>query len=272
MEEKQRIVQVWDQAAPSFGRVGPRYWDRFGSRLVELSSIQEGSKVLDIGMGRGASLFPATGKVGKQGQVEGIDASEVMVSETYKDILEQGLHNVSVKRMDAGKLEFQDGSFDNVLCGFSIGCLLYSDSGLDGMLRVLKDGGQAGFSVWGVQQDQKWLGEIVSKYLKNNAADGNATVLKFDTTESMRRILKDSGFTNINVYEEQNDVAYEDKEEWWQEMWSNAVRGIFQRIQELGADKFQQFKQDVFNALESFEHGGKLHFNMPVIYAYGEKI
>ena len=59
----------------------------FGNRLVELSSINKGARVLDIGMGRGASLFSAINKVGKDGYVIGIDTSEVMVSETYKDIV-----------------------------------------------------------------------------------------------------------------------------------------------------------------------------------------
>ena len=64
---------------------------------------------------------------------------------------------------------------------------------------------------------------------------------------------------------------YKDKEEWWQEMWSNAVRGIFEHIEELGHDKFKEFKTDVFIGLEKYNRGDGLYFNMPVIYAFGEK-
>ena len=46
-------------------------------------------------------------------------------------------------------LEFDDNSFDNVICGFGIGYLLFSESKLNGILRVLKNGGQVGFSIWG---------------------------------------------------------------------------------------------------------------------------
>lgn len=56
-EEKERIknqmIKVWDNVAPNFGNIGPRYWDFFGGRLVELANINKGSKVLDIGTGRG---------------------------------------------------------------------------------------------------------------------------------------------------------------------------------------------------------------------------
>ena len=54
-------------------------------------------------------------------------------------------------------------------------------------------------------------------------------------------------------------------------MWSNSVRGIFEHIEELGHDKFKEFKTDVFIGLEKYNRGDGLYFNMPVIYAFGEK-
>lgn len=63
MSINKKSISTWDKVAPEFGKVGPKYWEEFGSRLVELSSISRGARVLDIGMGRGASLFPALNKV-----------------------------------------------------------------------------------------------------------------------------------------------------------------------------------------------------------------
>ena len=73
------------------------------------------------------------------------------------------------------------------------------------------------------------------------------------------------------MIQEDSDVLYRDKEEWWQEMCTNAVRGIFERIKKLGCDVFKEFKSDVFNGLEKYNRGDGFHFNMPVIYAFGEK-
>lgn len=70
---KKQMTQVWDNVAPTFGTIGPRYWDFFGHRLVELANINEGAQVLDIGCGRGASFFPALKKVSLNGHVTGID-------------------------------------------------------------------------------------------------------------------------------------------------------------------------------------------------------
>jgi ubiquinone/menaquinone biosynthesis C-methylase UbiE len=262
---------VWDKVATNFGKVGPKYWSAFGNRLVELSSLNSAATVLDIGMGRGASLFPAINKVGKYGYVIGIDTSKVMVSETYEDILSRNMINVEVKNMNGKNLEFEDNSFDNVICGFGIGYLLFSESKLNGILRVLKNGGQVGFSIWGQQEDQKWLTEIVNKYLPVDLKNKNLNIPKFDNVDAVMKILHDSKFHNIKVHEENSDVVYKDKEEWWQEMCANAVRGIFEQIEDLGCDIFKEFKVEIFNGLEKYNSGEGLHFNMPVIYAFGEK-
>lgn len=274
-KERQKFIEVWDKVAPTFGKIGPDYWNQFGNRLVELSSINKGAKVLDIGIGRGASLFAAINKIGEDGHAIGIDISEGMVNETYVDILKKNIKNAEVIEMNAEDLCFDDNFFDNVICGFGIGYLLFSDNKLDDVLRVLKKDGQVGFSIWGVQDDQKWLTEIVNKYLNTDPASENSNkksdVPQFNTLNSAKKTLEDSGFRNVKVYEEDADVIYKSEEEWWQEMCSNAVRTIFERVEELGENKFEEFKIDVFNGLEKFRKIDEFHFNMPVIYAFGEK-
>lgn len=273
--EKQKFIEIWDKVAPTFGKIGPKYWDEFGKRLVELSSIKEGAKVLDIGMGRGASLFPAIEKIGEDGYAIGIDISEVMVRETYNDILMEHIENAKVLRMNAESLDFYDNYFNNIICGFGIGYILFSDNKLTEILRVLREGGQVGFSIWGVQEDQKWLAKINNKYLQssscNEGKDKNSNDLKFNTTDGIKGILENSGFTNVKVYEENTEVVYSSKEEWWQEMWSNAARGVFEQVESFGADKLEEYKKDIFNGLDKYKKGEKFYFNMPVIYAFGEK-
>lgn len=272
---EEKFKKMWDKVAHDFGKIGPAYWSYFGSRLVELSSIRSGARILDIGIGRGASLFPAVKKAGKDGYVIGIDFSEVMVSETYNDILAADIHNAEVKKMNAESLNFDDNLFDNVICGFGIGYLLHSESKLNGVIRVLKSGGQAGFSIWAEQKDQEWLTGIVGKYLHTGPQTQNNSrrqeIPRFDNVDDVSKILKNSGFINVRVHEENSDVVYKDKEEWWREMWANAARGVFEQIEGLGSDKLQEFRADIFDELVKFDRGDGLHFNMPVIYAFGQK-
>lgn len=134
-KNKIQLIETWDKAALNFGQVGPKYWDEFGQKLVELADIKEGNIVLDMGMGRGAALFPAAKKVGNNGKVIGIDISEVMVRATEESITQSGINNIEVIQMDAEELRFSSEYFNNIVSGFCIGNILGQDKKLKGLRR-----------------------------------------------------------------------------------------------------------------------------------------
>ena len=102
-----------------YDAAGPGCFAYFGQRLVEELCIEPGHHVLDVASGRGAVLFPAADRVGPTGMIEGIDISEGMVRATTEDAIRRGIA-ARVSVMDAEQLEFPDGAFDRVLCGFGI--------------------------------------------------------------------------------------------------------------------------------------------------------
>lgn len=80
------------------------------ARAISHMNIRETDKVLDLGIGTGASLnyYP------RRGHVFGIDLSAGMLREARKKILGRGLDNVSLFQADALHLPFADDSFDHV--------------------------------------------------------------------------------------------------------------------------------------------------------------
>jgi ubiquinone/menaquinone biosynthesis C-methylase UbiE len=60
---------------------------------VEWADLQPGESVLDVGYGRGASLFPAAERVGPNGRVLGVDLSAEMVDLLRVDIDGCGVTN-----------------------------------------------------------------------------------------------------------------------------------------------------------------------------------
>ncbi len=59
-QRKKSVAGVFDRVAGTYGKVGPPFFAHYASRLVDLAQIAEGARVLDIGTGRGAVLFPRT--------------------------------------------------------------------------------------------------------------------------------------------------------------------------------------------------------------------
>ena len=275
IKNKNEITETWDKVASKFGRVGPRYWDLFGGRLVELSNISEGNTVLDIGCGRGASLFPSAEKIGISGKAIGIDISQEMISETQNQIDKECYKNIKLMQMDGGKLNFPDGFFDVVFCGFGIGYLLQGDTELKNVLRVLKYNGQAAFSIWGIQEDNKWITELVNKYLPPKPPSQMpikpSKKPSLSNLDGIKEILTASAFRDIKLFEEDKEVVYKDEEEWWEEMWANAVRGSLEKISKLGNERLEEFKNEAFQGLQIYKKSYGICFNRKVIYAFGSK-
>jgi ubiquinone/menaquinone biosynthesis C-methylase UbiE len=73
------IEQMFDDAAASYGRTGPRIFTQFGLRLAEQMPLKPGMRALDVATGTGAVLLPIARRVGSEGHVSGIDLSGVIL-------------------------------------------------------------------------------------------------------------------------------------------------------------------------------------------------
>ena len=273
--QKAAVAGVWDRAANAFGRVGPGYWDYFGGRLAEISDIIEGQHILDIGCGRGASLFPAARLTGISGAATGIDISSGMVENAIIDAKSLNLDNVAIMQMDADDMSFQDNSFDRVLNGFGLGFLLDKEYKISEVYRLLKPSGQVCICSWAKQEDTAWLTGIVSKYIPPSTPTATPitqpTPPRTDIAEGIEEILTSTGFRDVQTTYEEKTFTYRDEVEWWQEMWANAVRGILEKIQEKGPDQLEAFKQEAFSGLINYKDSKGIHFKRSVYLAKGTK-
>ncbi|MCY2955000.1 MAG: methyltransferase domain-containing protein [Planctomycetota bacterium] len=80
------------------------------ARAIGHMNIAQTDRVLDLGIGTGASLnyYP------RRGRIYGIDLSSGMLREARKKIHERGLQHVSLLQADALRLPFADDTFDHV--------------------------------------------------------------------------------------------------------------------------------------------------------------
>ena len=96
--------------------------------------------------GRGAVLLPATEQLGERGTATGIDIAKEMLALTAAEIRRRGISNAGVRSMDAEALEFEDGAFDCITCGFGLSFMPDLGRALAQMRRVLRPGGRIAVS------------------------------------------------------------------------------------------------------------------------------
>src|SRR3954452_5980121 len=91
----------------TFGRLVKRRIER----AINHMNIAEADRILDLGIGTGASLnfYPSD-----RGRIVGVDLSAGMLRECRKKIRERGLQHASVFQANALELPFEDGTFDHI--------------------------------------------------------------------------------------------------------------------------------------------------------------
>jgi ubiquinone/menaquinone biosynthesis C-methylase UbiE len=276
--QKHKVADLFGRVAPAYDQVGPRFFARFGSRLVELAQVRRGGTVLDIACGRGASLFPAADCVGPTGRALGIDLAEGMIEELTRDIQARGLLNVEARVMDAEDLRFPAGTFDYVLCGFCLFFFPQRERALSEMKRVLKPSGRLAISTWGKTDARwRWLDELLESYLPEPDPSPEEASDEGDDTESpdrMRAALSHAGFVDTEIVAEAEEFTYATEEEWWATQWSHGVRDGLERIEaRLGSDGLARFKFDALQKIQDCRPPGSasVHQVLPVLYTLAVK-
>jgi len=269
---KEYVSHTFNRTAPSYDRVGPRFFSHFGNRLVELAGVCKGASVLDVGCGRGAILFPAVEKVGSSGEVIGIDIAETMLQQTANDIDNLGFKNARVCNMDAEALHFPEACFDFVICGFGLYEFYDLDLALSEAFRVLKSNGVFAASLWGRNVDMRWDGfrSIVKSYrgqLKPVPEAKNVPRLR--EPADIEAILSKAGFTNIQTVVEEKEFYFKDVDEWWAFEWSHGNRFLWERME---LPILEQCRDDLFEVIGRMKQGADIPIVFQILLTRAEKI
>lgn len=274
-DRKEELSGLFTRAASTYDRVGTRFFSHFGTRLVELIEIPEKVMVLDVATGRGASLFPAAKKVGSEGSVIGIDLAHGMVKETNSDLTRIGLSNAQVILMDAENLNFDDNTFNIVLCGFGISYFPHYKAALTEALRVLKPSGKIGISTFTGEDPFKWFWEVVQRFLppskeekQQEKVPENSNSPDFYTPEGMLKILTTAGFRDVYTVVEGNVFVSRDVEEFWKEAWSHGWRAALEKIP---SENLEKVKKEVGKSFAKHREGEGLAWSVKALFTFGIK-
>ena len=114
--ETSSIKKIYASYSRIYDFIFKRWFYPRQQHVIRSLSLQEGQRVLDLGVGTGLSLplYP------RHVQVTGVDLSNSMLREAQKKVRQEGLDHVTLLEMDAGQLAFADDAFDVVIAAFVI--------------------------------------------------------------------------------------------------------------------------------------------------------
>jgi len=184
-------------------------------RLIELSPLTAGARVLDVATGTGVIALAAADRVGPAGSVVGVDLSPDMLDRARQKVAQAGLTQVELREGDAEHLEFPDESFDVVLCASSLFFVPDMLGALREWRRVLVPGGCVGISSFGPGFLQP-LRDLWEARLQHHGLTAAALPThRLADPAICRTLLTDAGFAQVESRIEQLGYHLPTAEDRW---------------------------------------------------------
>ena len=191
---------VWNEVAPYYHKrwakneIGPF---NVTNELIKSAKIKSGQKVLDLACGTGLVTKKILNKVGKNGEVYGIDSSNAALKIAKKWV--GGKKNIHFVRGDAETIEFNT-KFDAITCQFALFFFPNEQIVLKNMKKFLKKNGIIALSIHGkynvpyfdsiLNPIKKFIPDYLPQYPEMD---------RFGTKEIFKKTLSKAGFQKIVV-------------------------------------------------------------------------
>lgn len=264
---KQSNISVWNEIAPRYHKRWSSVADgpfQSTSKLVQLMNLEKGEKVLDIACGTGAVTKKISERIGREGQIVGIDTSVTAIRIAKK--WNGSKANLDFVNMDAERFVFAT-RFDAVTCQYALFFFPNAGKALKNMKNSLKKDGKIGISVHG--NKVPFFSSIlnaVTKFIPDYVPLGTPNLDRFGTKSSLRDEVRKAGFTEIAV----KDYVFRYSPGRFEDYWKNYLRYIAKPLREkldcLEKERKSELREKVReNTVQYTKRGGLIEFPWEVL-------
>ncbi len=232
-ERSARVAGVFDRAADTYDQVGVAWFGPIAGGLVREAAPRPGERVLDIGVGRGAALFPLADAVGPTGRVTGIDLAPRMIEATAAAVAQRGLTNVELRVMDAGAPQLPAASYDLLVASLVVFFLPDPAAALRAWLSLLVPGGRLALATFGdAAPEWRKLDSVFAPYLPPAMLDARTSGAAgpFSSDAGVEELVTSAGYAAVRTTGFELTAAFASADQWYDWTWSHGQRGMWERV------------------------------------------
>lgn len=266
-ERKEYIRQVFNTVCEQYGKESLRFFENAANHLPGLLNMKGHEQVLDLATGTGLAASRLAAFL-PEGHVTGIDMSEGMLQQAELMRQELGLNNIDYQQMDMTQLNFPDGHFDVINASFAIFFVEEMDALVKHVSSKLKSGGRL-LTTHFAHGSMAPMQELIMQRLQHYGVEvPQAAWSQLDNELSNRALYESADLEVTEQIRHQAGYYFKDASQWWDVVWWAGFRGF---VNQLPADKLEQFKQEHLAEVNALADGEGIFFNVEVIHTIGKK-
>ncbi len=189
-------------------------FENINNRLLELCAIQPGHRILDIGCGAGATSIVLARKYGNTVSITGVDVSKPLLEHANRRIRSGKPMSTPIRLIEADVQNdpLEPAVYHQLVSRF--GVMFFADpyAAFRNLKRSLHPDGSMAFVAWSTVENNPWFripkSAAISRLGKGTPASPREPgPMAFADLDYLDEILRDSGFRNFSVEEEDNLIA-----------------------------------------------------------------
>jgi SAM-dependent methyltransferase len=206
--------QVTGNAAETYERaLVPAVFAPWAPHVVALADPQTGERVLDIACGTGLIARLAAERVGRTGNVTGLDLNPGMLSFAASITSPDPATSAPItwREASATNMPLPDAAFDVVYCQLGLQFFPDRPAAMREMYRVLVPGGRLGLMVWqGIQYSPGFgaLAAALARHVSTEAAGIMRAPFGLAEAEQLRALVAAEGFRDIAIQSVADTVRF----------------------------------------------------------------
>src|SRR4051812_32387721 len=250
----------WSGNAAGYGRLTGRITARVADALLDAAGVRAGTRVLDVGCGRGDLCAAAAAR---GADVVGVDLAEGMLGaarEAHPDL--------DLRRADAEDLPFAAASFDAVLAAFVVNHLPHPERGAAELRRVAVAGGRVAVAMWDQPERVEFLGLFDAAMAAANvnrvlAFPPGPPAYRFADEGKLRALLEGARLQGVEIAPVRFAYEIADLDELWDGVQTGSVRTAAQLLA-LDDDELARVRGALDELLEERRSTGGLELETAV--------